>query len=113
MCTEATLNEITSRVVQAARDSLGDKLHKVILYGSYARGDYDDESDIDIMVLADMTREEAQEADKKISNLLRGIDLEYSVMVSVMVTSSAMYYAFLNAMGFYRNVQKDGVVLCA
>jgi len=113
MCTESALNEITSKVVQAARDSLGDKLHKVILYGSYARGDYDDESDIDIMVLADITMEETNEAYKKIYDLLPDLCLEYGVVVSIQVTSSAMFYAFLNASGFYKNVQKDGMVLCA
>ena len=30
---------------------LGENLKKVILYGSYARGDYTENSDIDIMVL--------------------------------------------------------------
>ena len=34
---------------------LGKKLKKVILYGSYARGDYTENSDIDIMVLTSLT----------------------------------------------------------
>ena len=113
MCTAAALNEITSRVVQAAKDSLGDKLHKVILYGSYARGDYDDESDIDIMVLADITMKEARGAYKKIRACIPGLGLEYDVLLSINVTSSALFYAFLNAMPFYQNVVKDGKVLCA
>jgi len=46
MCSQSILNEITNKVVRAARECLGDKLDRVILYGSYARGDYDDESDI-------------------------------------------------------------------
>ena len=36
----------------------GEKFQSVILYGSYARGDYDEESDIDIMITVDMSREE-------------------------------------------------------
>ena len=34
---------------------LGENLKKVILYGSYARGDYTENSDIDIMVLTTLT----------------------------------------------------------
>jgi len=45
---------ISQKVMQAARDTLGDKLEKVIIYGSYARGDYDHESDIDFFILADV-----------------------------------------------------------
>ena len=37
------INEITQKVLKAAKDTLGDKLDKVILFGSYARGDYDSE----------------------------------------------------------------------
>ena len=100
-------------MVQAARESLGDKLHKVILYGSYARGDYDNESDIDVMILADITMAEAAEARRKIRDLIDNIDMEHDVLLSLHVTSSAMFYAFLNAQPFYQNVLKDGVVLCA
>ncbi|MDR1703379.1 MAG: nucleotidyltransferase domain-containing protein, partial [Clostridiales bacterium] len=39
-------------VVDAARDACGNDLRDVILYGSYARGDYREWSDVDIMVLA-------------------------------------------------------------
>ena len=113
MCTVSALNEITSRVVQAARDSLGDKLHQVILYGSYARGDYGDESDIDILVLADIAMAETNEAGKDICRRTRGIDMEHDVFLSLFVTSSVTFYKYLKVLPFYQNVLKDGVVLCA
>jgi len=113
MCTVSALNEITSRVVQAAKDSLGDKLHKVILYGSYARGDQEDDSDIDILVLADIPMEETDEAGKDIRRRTRGIDMEHDVLLSLFVTSSVTFYRYLKVLPFYQNVQKDGVVLCA
>ncbi|MEG1972553.1 MAG: nucleotidyltransferase domain-containing protein, partial [Oscillospiraceae bacterium] len=50
MCTESQLQTILSAVYQKSVAEFGDKLDAVILYGSYARGDYDSESDIDIMV---------------------------------------------------------------
>lgn len=34
---------------------MGDSLKQMILYGSYARGDYGDNSDMDIMVLTELT----------------------------------------------------------
>jgi len=113
MCTASALNEITSKVVQAARESLGDKLHKVILYGSYARGDQDDESDIDIMVLADIPMEEAWRARKQIRALLPDIGLEYDVLLSLKITSTETFYGFLDVLPFYQNVVRDGKVLCA
>ena len=48
------VNEVTQQVVNAAKDTLGDRLNKLILFGSYARGDFDDDSDIDFFVLADI-----------------------------------------------------------
>ena len=37
-------------------DVYGKHLKSVILYGSYARGDFNNNSDIDIMILLDMAR---------------------------------------------------------
>ena len=57
MCTKNQLKAILDTVVATARTALGDRLRGAYLYGSYARGDYDAESDVDILVLADVPRE--------------------------------------------------------
>lgn len=45
MIDEQTLREITERIVAAAQPS------RIILFGSYARGDADEDSDVDLMVI--------------------------------------------------------------
>ena len=113
MCSQSVLNEITGKVVQAARDSLGGKLDKVILYGSYARGDHDDESDIDIMVLADIPREDTLHATFMISDASGDLSLEYDTLVSIHVTDCSTFYEYIDVLPFYMNVMKDGVELYA
>jgi predicted nucleotidyltransferase len=113
VCSQSTLNKITSAVAGAARDSLGSRLDKVILYGSYARGDYDDESDIDIMILADIPHEDTGKERKRIWALVGGLDLEHGVVVSVHVLDCVTFYKFADDLPFYRNVMRDGVLLVA
>jgi len=83
----------------------------VILYGSYARGDFDNESDIDIMIIAHVSQEEASERRRDIRRLLPGIDLEYNLAVCLHVTGSETFYRFQNALPFYQNVLNEGVLL--
>ena len=113
MCDNLILNKITDSVVQAAKDSLGDKLDRVILYGSYARGDYNRESDIDVMILADIQAEDRASERRKIRRLLNRIDLEHDVLLSLSVNDSATFNNYANDLPFYMNVLKDGVVLSA
>ena len=113
MCDKAVLNLITDKVCAAAKEVLGGKLEKVILFGSYARGDYDEESDIDIMVIADIALEEANETRRKIHAQTGDLDLEYDVIVSLRMACSDIFHKFKDITGFYKNVQKDGVLLYA
>ena len=113
MCSQAVLKTITGKVVTTAKASLGDKLYKVILYGSYARGDYDDESDIDIMILADIPREDCEREYEKINEFASRLGLEHDVLVYVDITDVITFNKYINDMPFYMNVLKDGVELSA
>ena len=48
-------NRILCEFRNKTKSIMGDSLKQMILYGSYARGDYGDNSDMDIMVLTELT----------------------------------------------------------
>ncbi len=50
------VHEILMEFTKEVCKLLGSSLSKVILYGSYARGDYNSCSDMDIMVLTNLSR---------------------------------------------------------
>ena len=113
MCSETVLHEITSQVVKAAREILGEKLDKVILYGSYARGDFSEESDIDIMVLANISRNEACRSDNELNKVANDLGYAHDVIVSLFIKDCETFYKFLPVEPFYKNVMKEGVLLSA
>ena len=57
----AAKREIIMSFARRVRRILGKNLKQVILYGSYARGDYTEDSDIDIMVLTTLTDKEIEQ----------------------------------------------------
>ncbi|MCL2088534.1 MAG: nucleotidyltransferase domain-containing protein [Oscillospiraceae bacterium] len=113
MKSRSEINEIAQKVLQAARLCLGEKLDRVILYGSYARGDSDDDSDIDIIILAKIKPEEAWKIRMEISRNLAEFDLEYDILVSLQVADCKTFYEFADEVPYYKNVLKHGVDLSA
>lgn len=113
MCSKTVLNKITKKICLSAKDVLGDKLEKVYLFGSYARGDYDNESDIDIMVLADIKPEDANDTRKAIHKQTGDLDLEYNVLTSMRIVCSDNFHEYANTLPLYMNVIKEGVELYA
>ena len=105
------LNIITGEVSGRVQSILGDKLCKVILYGSYARGDFDNESDIDVMVLADVSENEFETLEKVLWDMGWEIGSKHDVMISVFLKNSTHFYEWIDAMAYYRNIVEDGVVL--
>lgn len=109
MCTKSELNIITSAVAEEAKKLLGDKLDAVILYGSYARGDYDDESDIDIMVRIVTTTDKLREYRQMFIHLASELSLEYDIDVSVTLADTESFNRYHQALPFYANVEREGV----
>ena len=89
----------------------GSKLKKVILYGSYARGDYKADSDIDIMILTTFTDEEIENVENVIYDLAFDFQMRYLVDISVIIKNEEQFNYWLGALPFYDNVQREGIIL--
>lgn len=109
MCTESVLKTVLSVTYKRLQKIFWSQLEDILLYGSYARGDYDSESDIDIMVLVNMTKEEMCAYRREISDLSSEIDLEYNVFISITLQDTETFERFKTVLPFYKNVQSDGI----
>lgn len=109
MCTKNQLENITQTVASLAKEILDDKLVSVILYGSYARGDYDDESDIDIMIVADIPSEECWSCNVQLIEGLTDTELENEIVISTHVVQADNFNQYRTALPFYRNVTEEGI----
>ena len=111
MCMPNNVNEEIQKFINEVKKILGDRLKKVILYGSYARGDYNKKSDVDIMILTDLSFEEIEEHRDKISDAAFEIELKTGIILSPVVKNIEKYNTRRKFVPFYKNVEKEGVVL--
>lgn len=68
----------------------GERLKSVYLYGSYARGEADAESDVDVLVVLDQIADYAREIDHT-SFLMAEVSLRYGVSVSRVFVSEPVW----------------------
>jgi len=97
------INRIKAHLVK----TYGQKIRRVILYGSYVRGQATKDSDIDILVLVDESLNPF-EIRESLSDLLFDILLEEGELVSVIAVPEDFFENYNSS--FMMNVKKEGVV---
>ena len=105
----STAITVTKEISHNVQNIIGDRLRKIILYGSYARGDYKDYSDLDIMVLANMDERECKALESKMDTIVSDIGLEHDIIISVLINNENLFMRRLAVSPFYRNVLSEGV----
>ena len=83
------------------------------MYGSYARGDYNEESDIDIVAIVKGDRQELQNQLKEIWEAVSDLELDYEVVISPTVIPYSEFETYKDILPYYRNIAKEGVKLSA
>lgn len=101
------VNEFAERV----RDIYGEFLKQVIVYGSYARGDYQKNSDIDIMILVDANAADIKRRFNSVCDLAFEYEMEYGIVISPLVKNEEHFEKWSEALPFYRNVKREGVTV--
>lgn len=104
------VDELKKEVEEAVKKMLGEKLKQVILYGSYARGDYDEESDIDFACIADIENEKVNEFTNALGKIVTDLSLKYDIVVSIVILSADIYSKYISHLPFYRNIVNEGKV---
>lgn len=101
------LNQLSQEVKQALTELYGERLNRVILYGSYARGDFHAESDVDYMVVLNDSDIQAGKEVRHIAPLAGLLALKYAVEVSVFPVAIDKYLSGHTLL--YKFVHQEGV----
>lgn len=104
-----TVSNIIYEFSQQLRKLLGKKLSKIIVYGSYARGDFQENSDVDIMILVHMSETEIKKIENRIYDLAFDIEMDTGLDISPIIKSEEQYEYWSDTLPFYRSVKEEGV----
>ena len=106
------ISNIVQDFANNVRKMLGNSLDSVIVYGSYARGDYSELSDVDVMLLVSL-KEEIKRISDQISDLAFDFMIKYGVDISPVITNTDHFNYWVDNLPYYRNVRDEGVKLSA
>ena len=97
--------EAVEEFVRKLKEKFGSRIESIVVFGSYARGESKEESDIDVLIVGDVKLDE-------IIDITYPILLRYGVYISPIVMSRD-YFEMLKAekTGFIENVLKEGITL--
>lgn len=104
----ANAQEAREELALAMRSLFGDKLAEVILFGSYARNQQDEESDIDILVLVNEDKMALKAYSMPVVEMVTEINLQYDVVLSVVLQSMEEYEEYKEVLPFFINVRQEG-----
>lgn len=100
---------LLSDLEKRLKDIYDNKLKKVLLYGSYARGDNVEGSDVDIMVLVDMEDKEIKRQHDKILDTVVDLTTQYGIVLSIIENNYDHFYKWADVLPFFSNIEREGV----
>ena len=103
------IEPILKQFREKATDLYGERLKKVVLYGSYARGQADDEnSDIDLAIVLSGTVKQCEEIDR-MADIFTDLNLEHNVLIAVYPVSETIFEKAESPLLI--NVRREGITV--
>ena len=106
--TRADIAPLLHELKATLRDLYGERLARVVLYGSFARGEATDASDIDVLVVLRGEVDEWAEI-KRMSHVTQPIALDYEELIAKLPVSLSTYETRQSPLLI--NVRNEGIVL--
>lgn len=109
MCNQRQAIAILGEVYASCNPIFNNAIMDAYLYGSYARGDYHAESDIDILLTVDLEAEAISVLRKSLAFVISELSLEHDITVSVTVKPLAQFKQYADVLPYYKNILREGI----
>ncbi len=102
-----TRQKALQQFVETVKKNYADKIQKITLFGSYARGEDKEDSDIDVFIIGDVSLDE-------LVDISFPLLLKYGIHISPHVMTKEHFNLLeREGYGFIKNVKKEGSVIHA
>ena len=104
---DSVVQQIAQEYKTILRDIYGDDLAELILYGSYARGDQHEESDVDFAIVFRNPEIRPSAELFTTSPIASRLSLKYGLIISSLPV--LLYKKQTSMQGVYQNIRKEGI----
>lgn len=103
------VEKIVRAFANALLTQLGDQIHEVIWYGSTARGDAEEGSDIDVAVIC---QSDDFAIEDRIWSIAHGISLDHDALIDARVISRDRFYGEWGRLSYLaEDIQNEGILI--
>ena len=100
---------IVNELISGLTEIFQDKISRIILFGSVARNEATEESDVDIAII--ITNEIDEETKDKFINWAAELDIRFNQVFSIVDIPEESMKKWGKILPFYKNIEEEGIVL--
>ncbi|MBR1597583.1 MAG: nucleotidyltransferase domain-containing protein [Lachnospiraceae bacterium] len=108
---DTIIENVMKEFVDMVRSRIGKDIKQCRLYGSCARGDYDEYSDIDVILLTECNREESEKYTDVLIDIVTELAMKYFVVINTLCVPHTEYEQKKSWYDFFANIESEGRVL--
>ena len=105
------INRIKKEVIEKVQSLLEEDLVEIILYGSCARGDYLEDSDVDIALITKCGRIEVQKYNSSLADIATEFAMRYFAVVNFVCLPYDEFQEKKSWYTYFQNIATEGEVL--
>ncbi len=103
------VKQIAEEYKEVLKSLYGNELAELVLFGSYARGDAQDESDVDFAIVLNNPDTRSATELIKTAPIASRLSLKYGLMISSLPVS--LHKKQTSLQGVFRNIRKEGITI--
>lgn len=104
-----SVKELMYEFAKDIRRLFGTNLTSVLVYGSYVRGEYTENSDVDVMILVKTPENEIRKYTDQVADCAFEYLMKYGIDISPVVKNEEHFNDWVENLPYYRNVRDEGV----